>query len=338
MQQSRAKSPISTCLIQYKLRIVKFISNCTETLKITELAYDAQKNDSTTPSGAIMYAITGITGQVGGEVAQSLLNQKQQVRAVLRDANKTAKWVDLGCDIAIASLNDVASLTAAFAGAEGIFLLFPSLFDPTPDFAEARENFIAVKSALLAARPKKVVCLSTIGAQATEFNLLTSLGIMEQELGDIPMPITFLRAGWFIENCSWDVAPAKKDGVIPSFLQPIDKAYPMVATADIGRTAAELLQQIWSGRRVVELEGPRRIAPKDIAACFSKLLGKPVRMEPVPQEKWEEIFRSLGMKNPKPRMRMLDGFNEGWIDFEHGQANSIKGIVELQTVLQKLIG
>ena len=25
------------------------------------------------------------------------------------------------------------------------------------------------------------------------------------------------------------------------------------------------------------------------------------------------------MKNPKPRMRMLDGFNEGWIEFPGGE-------------------
>jgi NAD(P)H dehydrogenase (quinone) len=36
-------------------------------------------------------------------------------------------------------------------------------------------------------------------------------------------------------------------------------------------------------------------------------------------------------------MQMLDGFNEGWIDFEGGDANTIKGKVELRTVLQELV-
>ena len=30
------------------------------------------------------------------------------------------------------------------------------------------------------------------------------------------------------------------------------------------------------------------------------------------------------MKNPTPRIQMLDGFNEGWIEFESGKANSIE--------------
>jgi len=112
---------------------------------------------------------------------------------------------------------------------------------------------------------------------------------------------------------------------------------PMVATADIGKVAAELLQDTWSGHRVVELEGPKRVTPSEIAATFSDLLGRPASMEIVPRETWDSLFRSQGMKNPEPRIRMLDGFNEGWIDFEGGQAGTRKGSVALKTVLQALI-
>jgi NAD(P)H dehydrogenase (quinone) len=140
-----------------------------------------------------------------------------------------------------------------------------------------------------------------------------------------------------MENCRWDVAPAREQGVIPSFLQPLDKPVPMVATADVGRVAAALLQEPWSGHRVVELEGPQRVAPNEIAAAFTRLLGKSVRMEAVSRESWEALFRSQGMKNPLPRMQMLDGFNEGWIEFENGDAGSRKGSVDLDVVLRELI-
>lgn len=102
-------------------------------------------------------------------------------------------------------------------------------------------------------------------------------------------------------------------GVVPSFLQPLDKPVPMIATADIGRVAAELFQECWSGRRVIELEGPHRVTPNEIAAAFSKILGRHIRMEAVPRERWEALFTSQGMKNPLPRVQMLDCFNEGWI-------------------------
>jgi uncharacterized protein YbjT (DUF2867 family) len=140
-----------------------------------------------------------------------------------------------------------------------------------------------------------------------------------------------------MENFAWDVASARDSGVIVSFLQPLDKPFPMIATADVGRVAAELIQQEWQGCRVVELEAAHRVTPNEVAATFARILGRPVRAEVVPRETWEPLFRSQGMKNPEPRIQMLDGFNEGWIEFARGESGSIKGNVELETVLRGLI-
>jgi NAD(P)H dehydrogenase (quinone) len=285
----------------------------------------------------VMFAITGISGNVGGEVARQLLAAKQPVRAVVRDLRKGDAWAERGCEVAQADINDSAALASAFQGADGVFVLVPPNFDPSPDFSEAQATGATLRLALEAARPGRVVYLSTIGAQASQANLLTQHTLIEQALGDLPMPITFLRPAWFLENCSWDVAPARQNGVIPGFLQPFDKPVPMVATADIGRVASELLQETWHGRRVVELEGPQRVSPNQIAAVFAELLGRPVRMEAVPRQSWELLFKAQGMRNPTPRMRMLDGFNEGWIEFENGEAGSQKGKVALEAVLKILI-
>jgi NAD(P)H dehydrogenase (quinone) len=58
-----------------------------------------------------------------------------------------------------------------------------------------------------------------------------------------------------MENAAWDVTAARDTGVIQSFLQPLDKAIPMVATTDVSRVAAELLQDVWQGRPVVDWRG-----------------------------------------------------------------------------------
>jgi NAD(P)H dehydrogenase (quinone) len=126
-------------------------------------------------------------------------------------------------------------------------------------------------------------------------------------LRTVTVPVGLLRAGWFMENAATD-AEAARSGVIPSFLQPLDHAIPMVATIDIGRTAAELMRDTWSGVRLVELEGPQRYSARDIAKAFAAALGRNVRMDPVPRERWEANFRAQGMKHPMPRMRMVDGF------------------------------
>jgi uncharacterized protein YbjT (DUF2867 family) len=274
---------------------------------------------------------------VGGEVARALLAGGKSVRAVVRNADKGQVWRNRGCEVALATMEDATSLTAAFQGAEAVFVLVPPNFDPTPDFPEAREIGKVLHTALATARPQRVVYLSTIGAQAREVNLLTQHSMIEQATGDLPIPITFLRPAWFMENCRWDVAPARETGVVPSFLQPLDKPVPMVATADIGELAARLLQETWEGHRIAELEGPARVTPNQIATTFAKLLSKPVRMEVVPRESWEALFRSQGMNNPVPRMRMLDGFNESWIEFEGGKPAWHKGTTSLEAVLKSVI-
>ena len=68
-----------------------------------------------------MFAITGITGKVGGIVARSLLEKGLPVRAVVRDAEKGKPWADLGCEVAIAEIEDSDALASAFKDTDGVF-------------------------------------------------------------------------------------------------------------------------------------------------------------------------------------------------------------------------
>src|SRR5262252_8560843 len=151
-----------------------------------------------------MYAITGVTGQVGGAMARTLLADRRAVRAVVREAEKGRQWAERGCELAIATMEDASALTAAFAGADAVFILPPSEFDPKPGFPEAKAVIDAVQAALKAAAPAKVVCLSTVGAQAKQTNLLTQRTLLEQALSELKTPVAFLRPGWFMENFRWD--------------------------------------------------------------------------------------------------------------------------------------
>jgi uncharacterized protein YbjT (DUF2867 family) len=283
-----------------------------------------------------MFAVTGITGKVGAAVARSLLSVDQPVRAVVRDRSRGAPWAQLGCDIAVADLADTESLAAAFAGTAGVFAMLPPVFDPAPGFPEAMGFIDRLRAALARAKPARVVALSTVGAQAPQPNLLNVLGRMEDAFGTLPMPVTFLRAGWFMENAAWDIDSAKS-GLIQSYLQPLDRPVPMVSTDDVGRTAAALLQERWEGGRVVELEGPQRVSPNALAAAFAKALGTPVRAEVVPHDQWGSMFRAQGMKNPTPRIQMIEGFNAGWIDFADHGARSRKGVTSIDQAIATLI-
>jgi len=283
-----------------------------------------------------MYAVMGVTGQVGGQVANELLTAGHAVRAVLRDQSKAGRWAERGCEVALATADDPAALGRAFAGADGVFLMIPPDYDPAPGFPGIRKIIDAVRQAVQLGHPGKLVFLSTVGAHVETFSLLNNSRMVESALRELPMATAFVRAGWFMENAAWDVASART-GLIPSFLQPLDHPVPMVATADIAHTVATTLVEDWQGHRVIELEGPRRYSALDIANGFAAALGQPVRTEPVPRDTWEHLFHTQGMQNPEPRMRMLDGFNQGWIDFEHGHAGSRKAPTTLETVLRQLV-
>jgi hypothetical protein len=82
--------------------------------------------------GKIMYAIMGITGQVGGATARTLIKEGKRVRGIVRDKAKASAWEAAGVELAVADAGDAAALEAAFRGAEGVFLMVP------PNFAPAR--------------------------------------------------------------------------------------------------------------------------------------------------------------------------------------------------------
>lgn len=284
-----------------------------------------------------MYTVMGITGQVGGAVAENLLANGEHVRAVLRDASKAARWKERGAEIAIADFDDSAALEQAFRGVEGVFVMTPPNYAPEPGLPEVRSKIAVIRKALEAARPGKAVYLSSVGGEkASGLGLITGSHLLE-ELSSLPIPGAFLRAGWFMENAQWDVASAR-EGTLHSYLQPLERAFPLVAAADIGRAAAEVLRQKWEGPRFIEVGAPKRYSPNDLAEAFAKVLGHAVKPVVIPREKWVETFVAQGTPADRTsyRVEMLDGFNSGWIDFGAPGAEHITGTVELQDVIAAL--
>lgn len=284
-----------------------------------------------------MYAIMGISGRAGGAVAQNLLDVGQQVRAIVRNSTKGARWQAAGCDVKLADVDDGAALATAFSGCEGAFVMLPPAYDQAPGLAQGHARADAIRNAIVKARPSKVVALSTYGAQVARPNLFNELGYLEKVLEGVDLPVTILRAAWYMENHEWDVPTAREQGLIRSHLQPLDQPIAMVSTKDVGRMAALLLMEEWSGHRVVELEGPQPVSPQRLAEAFAHGLGKQVRAETVPRETWESGFRNMGINNPEPWMQSLDGTNEGWLTFEGAPDTRRRGLITIDEAIASLL-
>ena len=197
-----------------------------------------------------------------------------------------------------------------------------------------------LREALSRSLPSKAVYLSSIGAeQASGLGLITGSHLLEETLGDLPFSHAFLRPGWFFENSAGDVASARNEGKIMFQLQPLDRKFPLVATADIGKVGAETLTQNWIGIRHIEVAGPESYSPLDIADAFADAVGHPVEAIAIPREEWETLWVSQGMPEGRtaPRAEMVDGFNSGWIHFGVPGAEHVRGTTPLREVITQLV-
>jgi len=68
-----------------------------------------------------MHLVMGITGKVGGATAGHLLKQGKQVRALVRNREKAAKWADQGVELVEGDWNDATAIAAALKGWMGLF-------------------------------------------------------------------------------------------------------------------------------------------------------------------------------------------------------------------------
>jgi NAD(P)H dehydrogenase (quinone) len=284
-----------------------------------------------------MFAVMGITGNVGGAVADTLLQHGKKVRGIVRDASKARTWQEKGVEIVTSDYDN--HLTAALSGVEGVFVMIPPNMVPEPGFPDSVVRIAAIKKAILAAKPPRAVFLSSWGSEKTSgIGMIAANRILEQELGDTGVPSAFLRPAWFMENLAYSLSSARSTGNYFSFYQPLERPYAMVATKDVGRIGAQILPQDWQGNRFIEISGPISYSSKDAAAALGAAIGRPIAAVAVPRDSWVETLAQNGMPADRSGayIEMVDGLNSGWIDFGVAGTEQIKGTTDLVTTVKAL--
>jgi len=285
-----------------------------------------------------MFAVMGITGNVGGTIADSLLQQGKKVRGIVRDAAKARAWRDKGVELVVSNYDD--TLSAAFSGVEGVFVMIPPNLLPEPGFPDSVAKIAAIKKAIIAAKPPRAVFLSSWGSeQPSGLGIVTTNRILEQELGNTGVPSAFLRSAWFMENILYSLSAAHSAGKYFSFYQPLERAYAMVATKDVGRIGADVLLQSWKGNRVIEISGPNNYSSNDVASALEAAIGQPIAPVAVPRENWVETLAQNGMPSDRSGayIELVDGINSGWIHFGVPETEHVKGTIDLVTTVKTLV-
>lgn len=283
-----------------------------------------------------MFIILGGTGQVGSAAARALLDQGQPVTIVTRSAGQAESWERRGAGAAVADVHDVDRLRAVFRRGKRAFLLNPPAEVSTDTDAEERETVRCILAALDGSGLEKVVAESTYGAQPGErVGDLTVLYELEQGLKAQPIPATVQRAGYYMSNWASSLEAVRGSGVLPSML-PAGLSIPMVAPEDLGKAAARWLTEPVERTGLHYVEGPEPYSPADVASAFAAALGRPVEVEEIPRQAWEETFRGLGFSEPAARsyVRMTAASVDG--GFERPD-QPVRGSVTLRDYIGALV-
>jgi uncharacterized protein YbjT (DUF2867 family) len=282
--------------------------------------------------------VLGASGNTGKIVAETLLGQKKKVRVVLHDPARGEAWAEAGADVAIADVGEAASLERAFSGAEGVYVLLPQNFSSSHVRADNNRRTNTIAAAVEAAGVPHVVLLSSLGAQKSE-GTGPVLGLHDAEtiLSRVKAAVTVVRAAYFMENWGRSLY-AVEQGVLPTFLV-ADKAIPHVATRDIGTAAARLLVEGASGKRVIELAGPREYSPRDVAAAVERIVGRPIDVQQAPEDAMAPALIGAGMNAEWARLfqELTHGLNANIAVWEGGHP-FWRGETDLDTVLSTLLG
>jgi NAD(P)H dehydrogenase (quinone) len=288
-----------------------------------------------------MFTVMGITGNVGGAVAENLLAAGKMVRGVVRNPEKAKSWADRGVELVQSAYDDPAGLAKAFAGAQGVFAMIPPDFAPDPGLPDQKRTIAAIREALEQANPGRAVFLSSIGSeQPSGLGLITSTHLMEQATRTLPIPVAYLRAGSFMENWLGALDHVRATGEMPFFYAPLERKFPLVAARDIAVAGAKVLQESWTGERVLEVDGPKGGTDLlETAAAFGRALGREVKAVQLPKRAWQNVLEGMGMPADRTGLyiEMVKSFNSGWIHFGNSGIEAFHGQTTIEAFAQGLV-
>ena len=257
-----------------------------------------------------LIAVIGATGAQGGGLVRAILNDKSgdfAVRAITRNPNseKARELASLGAEVVAADLDQVESLTRAFAGAYGVFCVtnYWEHFSPEKEIAQARNlaqasKAAGVKHAIWSTLEdtRKWVPLSDQRMPTLQGRYkvphLDTKGESDRFFSDASVPTTFLLTSYYWDNAiGFGMGPKPgPDGKLAITMPMGDKKLPGIAAEDIGKCAFGIFKAggAYIGK-TVGIAG-EHLTGSEMAAGFSRAFGIPVAYNNVPPD----VYRSFG--------------------------------------------
>jgi uncharacterized protein YbjT (DUF2867 family) len=261
------------------------------------------------------YVVAGATGRVGSVVAHELLSRGVSVTVIVRSEQARTEWRNRGASVAVGSLDDETFLTTVFAGTDAGFVLLPENVDPANFHGARRQMADAIAGAVSASGIPHVVMLSAVAAVLPDGNgPAKDLHYLENRLASTTARCTILRSAYFQDNVGGMVGPARHAGIYPNFMPSDEFAFPMIATTDVGRFAADALLAPRARSETVLLAGPS-YTPQEVAIRLGGALGKPVHVVGIPPEQQVGALVGAGLPEQLAEavVEMMAAFGKGLI-------------------------
>lgn len=286
-----------------------------------------------------MFAIIGASGNVGLSTSSALRQAGMPVRAIVRDSAKAAPLKELGCEVAVADLQNPASLAKAVGNADTVQVILPlrpQVKDPAGDLSLSGTSII---HALRQTRPSRVLAISDYGAHVSEnIGMPSIFHEFESLLHAVDGYKLILRSAEHMHNWGRVISLALVSGTLPTFQDPIEMVQPTISAQDLGLIAARLLLRPRSGRDldIIHAEGPRRYSASDVATALSQLSGRTIHAHAVPRSQWTKAFEQLPTSLADLLIKANDAKNRGGlVDVEPNADEVIYGTTELIDALKE---
>ena len=270
-----------------------------------------------------MITVMGATGNTGRVTAEALLSRGEKVRVVGRDAGKLAALVARGAEAAVGSASDASFLARAFAGAETAYTLLPPDMG-VPDLRAHQDRVgEATVQALRQAGVKRVVFLSSVGADLPAgTGPIAGLHAQEERLRKLGAAVLLLRPGYFFENFRSSLPMIRHQGMNGGAIAP-DVKMAMIATRDIGAAAAAAIAaRDFTGVEVRNLLGPRDLSLAEATRILGAAIGKPdLAYVQFPYDAFAAALVQAGLTPDLARLyaEMARAFNDGIVKVAGGR-------------------
>jgi uncharacterized protein YbjT (DUF2867 family) len=223
-----------------------------------------------------MILVTGATGTTGSQVVRALLEQRQDVRAFVRDPDRARNLFGETVEPAVGDFAEPRSLRAALAGTDTMFL-------SCSDDPRRVEWEIAAIDAAAEAGVRRIVKLSSIVAeQGSTVAFWDWHGRVEQHLRASSVPAVYLHASFFMTNLLAAAGQVASEGVLCAPAG--DASFAMIDPRDVGAAAAAALTTSGHDGRTYALTGPEALTYAQVAVELSAATGHGVRFVDVPEE------------------------------------------------------